>query len=91
MYEACWGLSRAPFQNVPDPGFFCPLPAHLEVLEKLPYVVHGGKGAALLTGDVGCGKSTLSRVFLSQLDAERYDVGLLINPACRSGPETWRG
>jgi len=81
MYEAHWGLSRAPFQNVPDPAFFCPLPAHLEVLERLPYVVHGGRGAALLTGAVGCGKSMLSRVFLSRLDAERCDVGLLLNPA----------
>ncbi|MBI4611304.1 MAG: AAA family ATPase [Candidatus Rokubacteria bacterium] len=81
MYEAYWGLSRAPFQNVPDPAFFCPLPVHLEVLGRLPYVVDHGKGAALLTGEVGCGKSTLGRVFLSQLDASKYDVGLVINPA----------
>lgn len=84
MYEAYWGLSRAPFQNVPDPTFFCPLPAHREILERLPYVVEYGKGAALLTGEVGCGKSTLSRVFLLQLDEEKYDIGLLINPSLPS-------
>lgn len=83
MYEAHWGLSQAPFQNVPDPTFFCPLPAHQDILEKLLYVVQYGKGGALLTGEAGCGKSTLSRVFLLQLEEERYDIGLVINP---SGP-----
>jgi len=81
MYEAYWGLSAAPFQNVPDPKFFCPLPAFQDVLEKLLYVVQYGKGGATLTGEVGCGKSTLSRVFLLQLEEERFDIGLVINPS----------
>jgi general secretion pathway protein A len=81
MYEAYWGLSAAPFQNVPDPKFFCPLPAFQDVLDKLLYVVRHGMGGALLTGEVGCGKSTLSRVFLLQLEEERFDIGLVINPS----------
>jgi type II secretory pathway predicted ATPase ExeA len=80
MYEAHWGLSAAPFQNVPDPKFFCPLPAFQDILEKLLYVVQYGKGGAILTGEVGCGKSTLSRVFLLQLEDEKFDIGLIINP-----------
>ncbi len=81
MYEAYWGLSAAPFQNVPDPKFFCPLPAFQDVLDKLLYVVRHGMGGALLTGEVGCGKSTLSRVFLLQLEEDRFDIGLVINPS----------
>jgi type II secretory pathway predicted ATPase ExeA len=81
MYEAYWGLKTAPFQNVPDPAFYCPLPAYQSTLDKLLYVVHGGKGGAVLTGEVGCGKSTLSRVFLNQLEEDRYDIGLVINPS----------
>lgn len=73
-----------PFQNVPDPTFFCPLPAYREILEKLLYVIQYSKGAALLTGEVGCGKSTLSRVFIVQLEEEKYDVGLVINPSILS-------
>ncbi len=81
MYEAYWGLSIAPFQNVPDPKFFCPLPAFENILEKLLYVVRCGKGGAILTGEVGCGKSTLSRVFLLKLEEGKYDIGLIINPS----------
>jgi type II secretory pathway predicted ATPase ExeA len=84
VYEAYWGLTKAPFQNVPDPEFFCPLPAHQEILEKLFYVVHTAKGGAVLTGEVGCGKSMMSRVFVVQLEEERYDVGLVINPSVPS-------
>ncbi|MFQ5846435.1 MAG: ExeA family protein [Candidatus Methylomirabilales bacterium] len=83
MYEEYWGLSRAPFQTVPDPDFFCLFPAYQEALERLFYVVEYGKGAAMLTGEIGAGKTTLSRVFLLRLDEERYDVGLVINPALR--------
>src|SRR5262249_27739576 len=45
------------------------------------YVIQYGKGAALLTGDMGCGKSLLSRVLISHLDAAHYDIGLVINPS----------
>jgi type II secretory pathway predicted ATPase ExeA len=75
MYEAYWGLNQMPFQNVPDPIFFCPLPAHQDIFEKLLYVDQYNKGAATLTGEVGCGKSTLSRVFIFQLEEEKYDTG----------------
>ncbi|MFQ5657049.1 MAG: ExeA family protein [Candidatus Methylomirabilales bacterium] len=81
MYEGYWGLNRAPFQTVPDPDFYCPFPADQEILDRLLYVVEYGKGAALLTGEIGAGKSTLSRLFIFQLDEEKYDVGLVINPS----------
>ncbi len=83
MYEDYWGLGQAPFQTVPDPDFFCPFPAYQEILEKLFYVVVYGKGAAMITGEIGAGKSTLSRVFLLALGEEKYDVALVINPALR--------
>jgi general secretion pathway protein A len=81
MYQEHWGLSRAPFQTVPDPAFFCPFPAYEEILFKLRYAVEYGKGVALVTGEIGSGKSTLSRVLICQLDEDRFDIGLVINPA----------
>ena len=81
MYRAYWTLSRAPFQTVPDPDFFCPFPACGEILDRLLYVADYGKGIAVVTGEVGTGKSTLSRVLIYRMNEEKYDVGLVINPS----------
>ncbi|MEA3509761.1 MAG: AAA family ATPase, partial [candidate division NC10 bacterium] len=80
-YQEHWGLSRAPFQTVPDPDFFYPFPAYQEILDKLLYVIKYGKGVAVVTGEIGSGKSTLSRVVIVRLDEEKYDVGLVIDPS----------
>lgn len=84
MYEEYWGLTAAPFQNVPDPNFFFLSAQHREGLARLLYAVKHNKGAALLAGDVGCGKTTLSRAFIIKLAEEKYDVGLVTNPSLPS-------
>lgn len=84
MYEEHWGLLTAPFQNVPDPNFFFLSAQHREGLARLLYAVKHNKGAAMLIGDVGCGKTTLSRAFIIQLAEEKYDVGLVTNPTLPS-------
>ena len=81
MYEQYWGLTARPFQNVPDPSFLFMSPRHREGLARLLYAVKHNKGAALLVGEVGCGKTTLSRALIMQLAEEKYDVGLITNPA----------
>jgi general secretion pathway protein A len=84
MYEGYWRLAAAPFQNVPDPNFFFLSAQHREGLARLMYAVQQNKGAALLVGDVGCGKTTLSRALIIQLAQEKYDVGLVTNPSLPS-------
>jgi general secretion pathway protein A len=81
LYEEYWGLTTAPFQNVPDPNCFFLSAQHREGLARLLYAVKHNKGAALLVGDVGCGKTTMSRAFILQLTDEKYDVGLVTNPS----------
>ena len=80
MYEAYWGLSEPPFDNSPNPKFLYLSPEHEEALVRMIYAVRQRKGCAMLTGEYGCGKTTLSRALIQRLEAERYDVSLLNNP-----------
>src|SRR6266571_3612861 len=81
MYEAYWGLSEPPFDNSPNPKFFYLSPEHEEALVRLVYMVSHRKGCGMLTGEYGCGKTTLSRALIQRLEAERYEIGLLTNPS----------
>lgn len=80
MYLEYWGLKDYPFENVPDPEFMYYSQEHEEGLVRLLYAAKRRKGAALLTGEVGCGKTVLSKVFIQQLSEDEYDIGLIINP-----------
>jgi len=81
MYLEYWGLEKFPFENVPDPEFMYYSSEHEEALARLVYAVKRNKGAVLLTGEIGCGKTTLSRVFIQQLADSEYDIGLITNPS----------
>ena len=78
MYEEFFSLRVRPFSKTPDPAFLYAGKTHGEALARLQYAVEE-KDIALLTGEVGAGKTTLSRALIDQLD-ERYRVVLLINP-----------
>ncbi|MFB3926411.1 MAG: ExeA family protein [Syntrophales bacterium] len=81
MYLDYWGLEEYPFENVPDPKFMYFSQEYEEALVRLLYAVQRKKGAALLTGEVGCGKTTLSRVLIQKLSEMECDIGLIINPS----------
>jgi type II secretory pathway predicted ATPase ExeA len=80
VYEAYWALGEPPFDNAPNPKFFYLSPEHEEALMRLVYAVRQRKGCGMLTGEYGCGKTTLSRALIHRLVAERYEIGLLTNP-----------
>lgn len=80
-YDAYWGLTGLPFENVPDPKFYFPTSMHEEALHRLLYGVQTRKGAVMLTGEVGCGKTLLSRELSLHLAGEQYDVALIANPS----------
>ena len=81
MYEAYWELAEPPFDNSPNPKFFYLSPEHEEALVRLVYTVRHRKGGGMLIGEYGCGKTTLSRALIQRLEAERYEIALLTNPA----------
>ena len=74
MYEEYWGLKEKPFENTPDPRFLYYSPQHEEVMSRLLYIVKENKGAALVTGVFGCGKTLLGRALLKELDQDVYKI-----------------
>jgi type II secretory pathway predicted ATPase ExeA len=71
MYETYWELDAKPFEHASDVRFYYPGEAHQAALLKLRYAVESQRGAALLTGGAGLGKSLLVQTLARQLD-ERY-------------------
>lgn len=86
MYKLYWGFSEKPFENTPDPRFMYYSQQHLEALTRLFYAVWEKKGAAVLTGEYGSGKTIISRIIANRLlqDEDRYNVALIVNPAISS-------
>jgi general secretion pathway protein A len=80
MYLQYWQFKEYPFENVPDPRFFYLSRSHEEALARVLYAIRMRKGAAMVTGDIGCGKTTLAKVCLQELSADEFDIGLIVNP-----------
>jgi type II secretory pathway predicted ATPase ExeA len=78
MYESHFGLRERAFRKTPDPRYLFLAEAHEEALAQLLFAVEEME-LALLTGEVGSGKTLLSRALVDRLD-ERYEVGMLLNP-----------
>lgn len=81
MYLNHWNLSAPPFENISNPAFFYPSSMHKEALERLSYAVFQGKGAAMIVGGVGIGKTMVCRALVRKLSRERYRIATMNNPA----------
>src|SRR3989339_988 len=80
MYLSYWQLTKKPFENTPDPQFIYLSKQHEEALSRMLYAIQEKKGAALITGEYGSGKTLLTRVLLSKLAENEYQLALLLNP-----------
>jgi type II secretory pathway predicted ATPase ExeA len=84
MYTAYFGLSEAPFTIAPDPAYLFMSDRHREALSHLSYGLGGSSfessgGFVLLTGEVGTGKTTISRTVMEQLP-ENTQASFILNP-----------
>ena len=64
MYNEYFGLTEAPFSIAPDPRYLYMSERHREALAHLVYGLNSDGAFILLTGDVGTGKTTVSRCLL---------------------------
>ena len=80
-YYKILGLDVEPFSTCPDPGFFYETKEHKAALFRLRVAVELKRGLSVVLGDVGVGKTTLSRR-LSQILGEDSTVLLrvILNP-----------
>jgi type II secretory pathway predicted ATPase ExeA len=78
MYKEFYGLTEKPFNKTPDPRFLFQSRKHAEALARLQHAVEE-QDIVLLTGDIGSGKTMLSRALIDSLD-ESYHPALIINP-----------
>ena len=78
MYNDHFGLTQKPFNLSPDPSFLYFTRGHRSALAMLEYGIQNESGFTLISGEVGCGKTTLIRYLLGTLD-KHYAVGLISN------------
>ena len=69
IYQQYFALNCEPFSIVPDPGFLYPSSQHRQAVAHLKYGLDREGGFVLLTGEVGTGKTTLTRTLLKRMPA----------------------
>lgn len=80
-YYRVLGLHDEPFSTSPDPSYFFLSAQHKAALTRLRIALSLKRGLSVIVGDVGTGKTTLSRK-LSQVLKEEPDVSfhMILNP-----------
>ncbi len=79
MYERFFGLVDAPFRLTPDPRYLYLSAKHADALAHLRLGLSESSGFVCITGDVGTGKTTVLRHFLTEL-APEVSSAYVINP-----------
>jgi len=79
MYEAFYGLKESPFSIQPDPDYLYFGRRHTYAYAMMEYGIRDKAGFIVISGEIGCGKTTLVRHLLNNLSAANLTVGLVYN------------
>ncbi|MDD5496735.1 MAG: AAA family ATPase [Candidatus Omnitrophica bacterium] len=84
-YYKIIGLDKEPFSTSPDPEFFYQSMEHKSALYRLRIAIELRRGLSLVLGDVGTGKTTLSRKLSQLLSEDRgLVIAMVLNPIYES-------
>jgi len=78
VYEKYYHLLGNPFTLTPDPAYFFLGKQHQRALTLLEYALHQGTGFALISGEIGSGKTTVVNYLLRRVQ-RGLRVGLMTN------------
>ncbi len=78
MYKTFYELNESPFSIQPDPDFLYFSRLHTYAYSMMEYGIKNKAGFIVVSGEIGCGKTTLIRYLLNNL-ADNLTVGLVYN------------
>ncbi|MBU0621578.1 MAG: AAA family ATPase [Gammaproteobacteria bacterium] len=78
MYQAFYGLKENPFSIQPDPDYLYFGRRHTYAYATMEFGIKNRAGFMVVSGEIGCGKTTLIRHLLNNL-ASDHTVGLVYN------------
>jgi len=85
VYEKYYGLLSNPFALTPDPSYLYMGRQHRHALTLLEYALRKGTCFALISGEIGSGKTTIVNYLLRRVE-QGLRVGLLTNTHADIGP-----
>lgn len=80
-YYKTLGLEKEPFSTSPDPDFFYLASGHKTVMTNLLIELRLRRGLSVVMGDIGTGKTTLSRKLVQSLkEREGFEFHMIFDP-----------
>jgi len=76
MYESFYGFKEKPFNLTPDPDYFYMSQTHENAYTHFEYAIAENKGFAVITGEIGSGKTTLINFLLDKIQQDIH-VGVI--------------
>jgi general secretion pathway protein A len=85
-YFELFGLKKEPFSLSPDPDFFYHSNHYTECLQRLEISVRLRRGLNLIIGDMGTGKTTISRILINRFkdERDRFLFFLILDPSYKT-------